>query len=132
MSSKSSGEFVVSSVLGVVAGCHHPTAQREKMMVFKMIETAGTSFEPSPGMFSFFSAFGAVAVQPISHQRTTPRAHPLDYSPTTALYYSSYRQSYMAPEQVTGEEEVEFSLKVDTWGLGVVAYELMHRRTPFR
>ena len=38
----------------------------------------------------------------------------------------------MAPELVTGEEEVEFSLKVDTWGLGVVAYELMHCRTPFR
>ena len=38
----------------------------------------------------------------------------------------------MAPEQVTGEEEVDFSVKVDTWGLGVVAYELMHGRTPFR
>lgn len=45
---------------------------------------------------------------------------------------ASYRQSYMSPEQVTGGEEVDFSRKVDTWALGIVAYELLHFRTPFR
>eukprot|EP00904_Undaria_pinnatifida_P006662 jgi/Undpi1/3125/HiC_scaffold_15.g06499.m1 len=41
-------------------------------------------------------------------------------------------KSYMSPEQVTGGEEVDFSRKVDTWALGIVAYELLHFRTPFR
>ena len=38
----------------------------------------------------------------------------------------------MAPEQVASEGGLDYSLKVDTWGLGVIAYELLHDKMPFR
>ena len=38
----------------------------------------------------------------------------------------------MSPEQVESEEGLDYSPKVDTWGLGVVAYELLHDKMPFR
>ena len=38
----------------------------------------------------------------------------------------------MSPEQVQGEGRLDYSFKVDTWGLGVITYELIHDKTPFR
>lgn len=38
----------------------------------------------------------------------------------------------MSPEQVQAEGRLDYSLKVDTWGLGAITYELLHHKTPFR
>lgn len=38
----------------------------------------------------------------------------------------------MSPEQVEGEGLMLYSRKVDTWALGVIAYELLQDRMPFR
>ena len=38
----------------------------------------------------------------------------------------------MSPQQVESEGRLNYSLKVDTWGLGVITYELIHNKTPFR
>lgn len=38
----------------------------------------------------------------------------------------------MSPEQVGAEGTLDYSSKVDSWGLGVIAYELLHDKMPFR
>ena len=38
----------------------------------------------------------------------------------------------MSPQQVESEGRLDYSLKVDTWGLGVITYELIHDKMPFR
>ena len=38
----------------------------------------------------------------------------------------------MSPEQVEGEGLMLYSPKVDTWGLGVIAFEMLHDTMPFR
>ena len=50
--------------------------------------------------------------------------------PTAAS--ASFRQAYMSPEQVEGEGLMLYSPKVDTWGLGVIAFEMLHDTMPFR
>eukprot|EP00904_Undaria_pinnatifida_P006673 jgi/Undpi1/3135/HiC_scaffold_15.g06509.m1 len=41
-------------------------------------------------------------------------------------------KAYMSPEQVEGEGLMLYSPKVDTWGLGVIAFEMLHDTMPFR
>lgn len=38
----------------------------------------------------------------------------------------------MSPEQVAADGVLDYTTKVDTWGLGVIAYELLHDKMPFR
>ncbi|CAN0430806.1 unnamed protein product, partial [Laminaria digitata] len=45
---------------------------------------------------------------------------------------ASFRQAYMSPEQVGAEGTLDYTTKVDSWGLGVIAYELLHDKMPFR
>jgi serine/threonine-protein kinase len=74
--------------------------------------------------------FGPLAADDAAPRAMTPRAPPRDAESITATAPTLGSPRYMAPEQIVDPSDVD--ARADVWALGIVLFELLGGRPPFR